>query len=92
MLLHYDQYFKALGEREGRHSFVPAKAEWKAAFDKEVASLKYIINIFFPAPSISSGHNITGLVKAGGFKEGRIVVLGRGQVLVCDYGGIFDGI
>ena len=64
---------------------LPAKAHWKAASDKEVASL---------ATTIPAGHEIVGSrwvykVKADKSYKGRVVVLGWGQVLGVDCGGTF---
>ena len=72
---------------------LPAKAHWKAAFDKEVASLKEN-NVFtlVPATAVSAGHKIIGSrwvykVKADKSYKGQVVVLGWGQVPGVDCGG-----
>ena len=63
---------------------LPAKAQWKAALDKEVAGLKKK-NAYthLPGATVPFGHNITDSrwvygVKADNSHRGRVVVLGRG--------------
>ena len=65
---------------------LPAKAHWKAASDKEAASLKKN-NVYtvVPATAVPVGHKIIGSrwvykVKADKSYKGRVVVLGWGQV------------
>ena len=74
---------------------LPAKAHWKAASDKEVASLKknneYTL---VPATAVPVGHKIVGSrwvykVKADKSYKGRVVVLEWGQVPGVDCGGTF---
>ena len=74
---------------------LPAKAHWKAASDKEVASLK-TNNVYtlVPATAVPAGHKIVGSrwvykVKADKSYKGRVVVLGWGQVPGVDCGGTF---
>ena len=65
---------------------LPAKAHWKAASDKEVASLKKNnVYTLVPATAVPAGHMIVGSrwmykVKADKSYKGRVVVLGWGQV------------
>ena len=74
---------------------LPAKAHWKAASDKEVASLKKNnVYTLVPATAAPAGHKIVGSrwvykVKADKSYKGRIVVLGWGQVPGVDCGGTF---
>ena len=72
---------------------LPAKAHWKAASDKEVASLKNN-NVYTLVLATIAGHKIVGSrwvykVKAGKSYSGRVVVLGWGQVPGVDCGGTF---
>ena len=74
---------------------LPAKAHWKAASDREVASLKKN-NVYplVPATAVPAGHKIVGSrwvykVKADKSYKGRVVVLGWGQVPGVDCGGTF---
>ena len=75
---------------------LPAKAHWKAASDKEVASLKKNnVYTLVPATAVLAGHKIVGSrwvykVKADKSYKGRVVVLGWGQVPGVDCGGMFD--
>ena len=61
---------------------LPAKAHWKAASDKEVASLKKNnVYTLVPATAVPAGHKIVGSrwvykVKADKSYKGRVVVLG----------------
>ena len=74
---------------------LPAKAHWKAASDKEVASLKKNnVYTLVPATAVPAGHKIIGSrwvykVKADISYKGRVVVLGWGQVPGVDCGGTF---
>ena len=74
---------------------LPAKAHWKAASDKEVASLKKNnVYTLVPATAVPAGHKIIGSrwmykVKADKSYKGRVVVLGWGQVPGVDCGGTF---
>ena len=74
---------------------LPAKAHWKAASDKEVASLKKNnVYTLVPATAVPAGRKIVGSrwvykVKADQSYTGRVVVLGRGQVPGVDCGGTF---
>ena len=74
---------------------LPAKAQWKAASDKEMASLK-MNNVYtlLPATSVLAGHKIIGSrwvhkVKADNSHKGHVVVLGCGQLPGIDYGSTF---
>ena len=64
---------------------LPAKAQWKAASDKEMASLKKNnVYTLLPATSVPAGHKIIGSrwvykVKADNSHRGRAVVLGWGN-------------
>ena len=72
-----------------------AKAHWKAASDKEVASLKKNnVYTLVPATAVPAGHKIIGSrwvckVKADKSYKGRVIVLGWGQVPGVDCGGTF---
>ena len=74
-----------------------AKAHWKAASDKEVASLKKNnVYTLVPATAIANGHKIIGSrwvckVKADADKpyKGKVFVLGWGQVPGVDCRGTF---
>ena len=74
---------------------LPAKAHWKAASDKEVASLKKNnVYTLVPATAVPVGHKIVGSrwvykVKADKSYKGRVVVLRWGQVPGIDCGGTF---
>ena len=74
---------------------LPAKAHWKVASDKEVASLKKNnVYTLVPATAVPAGHKIIGSrwvykVKADKSYKGRVVVLGWGQVPGVDCGGTF---
>ena len=74
---------------------LPAKAHWKAASNKEVASLKKNnVYTLVPATAVPAGHKIIGSrwvykVKADKSHKGRVVVLGWGQVPRVDCGGTF---
>ena len=74
---------------------LPAKAHWKAASDKEVASLKKNnVYTLVPTTAVPAGHKIIGSrwvykVKADKSYKGRVVVLGWGQVPGVDCGGTF---
>ena len=74
---------------------LPAKAHWKAASDKEVASLKKNnVYTLVPAAAVPADHKIVGSrwvnkVKAAKSYKGRSVVLGWGQVPRVDCGGTF---
>ena len=74
---------------------LPAKAHWKAALGKEVASPKNNnVYTLMPATAVPTGHTIIGSrrvdkVKADKSYKGRIVVLGWGQVPGVDCGGMF---
>ena len=74
---------------------LPAKAQWKAASDKEMASLKNDnVDTLLPATSVPAGHKIIGSrwvykVKADNSHKGRGVVLGWGQVPGIDCGSTF---
>ena len=74
---------------------LPAKAHWKAASDKEVASLKKNnVYTLVPATAVPAGHKIVGSrwvykVKADKSHKGRVVVLGWGHVPGVDCGGTF---
>ena len=74
---------------------LPAKAHWKVASNKEVASLKknnaYTL---VPATALPPGHKIISSrwvykAKAEKCYKGRVVVLGWGQVQGVDCGGTF---
>ena len=72
-----------------------AKVHWKAASDKEVASLKKNnTSTLVPATAVPAGHKIVRSrwgykVKADKSYKGRVVVLGWGQVPGVDCGGTF---
>ena len=72
-----------------------AKAHWKAASDKEVASLKKNnVYTLVPATAVPAGHKIVGSrwvykVKADKFYKGRVVLLGWVQVPGVDCEGTF---
>ena len=76
---------------------LPLKAHWKAASDKEVASLKKNnVYTLVPATAVSTGHKIIGSrwvykVKAEKSYKGRVIVLvlGWGRVPGFDCGGTF---
>ena len=74
---------------------LPAKAHWKAASYKEVASLKKNnVYTLVPATAVPTRHKTIGSrwvykVKADKSYKGRVVVLGSGQVLGVDCGGAF---
>ena len=74
---------------------LPTKAHWKAASDKEVASLKKNnVYILVPATAVPAGHKIIGSrwvykVMADKSYKGRVVVLRWGQVPGVDCGGTF---
>ena len=75
---------------------LPAKAQWKAASDKEMASLKKNnVYTLLPATSVPAGHKIIGSsrwvykVKADNSHKGRVVVLGGGQLPGIDCGSTF---
>ena len=74
---------------------LPTKTHWKAASDKEVASLKNNnVYTLVPATAGPAGHKIIGCrwvykVKADKSYKGRVVVLGWGQVPGVDCGGTF---
>ena len=74
---------------------LPAKAQWKAGSDKEMASLKYNnVYTFLPATSVPAGHKIIGSrwvykVKADNSHKGRAVVLRWGQLPGIDCGSTF---
>ena len=59
---------------------LPAKAQWKAASDSEVASLKRNnVYTLLPGFSVPSGHKIIGSrwgfrIKADDSKKGRVIV------------------
>ena len=65
---------------------LPTKAQWKAAPDKEVASLKRNkVYTLLPMTAVPTGHKIIGSrwvykVKADNPYKGRVVVLGWGQL------------
>ena len=75
-----------------------AKAHWKAASDKEVASLKNKnVYTLVPATAVPAGHKIIGSrwvykVNADKPYKGRVVVLGWGQVPGVDCGGTFASV
>ena len=74
---------------------LPAEEHWKAASDKEVASLKKNdLYTLVPASAVPAGHKIIGSrwvykVKVDKSCRGRVVVLGWGQVPGVDCGGTF---
>ncbi|CAN0562946.1 unnamed protein product, partial [Laminaria digitata] len=74
---------------------LPAKAQLKAASDKEMASLKKNnVYTLLPATSVPAGHKIIGSrwvykVKADNSHKGRVVVLGWGQLPGIDCGSTF---
>ena len=74
---------------------LPAKAQWKAASDKEVASLKKNnVYTLLPMTAVPTGHKIIGSrwvykVKADNSHKGRVVVLGWGQLPGVDCGSTF---
>ena len=74
---------------------LPAKAHWKAASDKEIASLKKNnVYTLVPATAVPAGHKIVGSrwvykFKAEKSHEGRVIVLEWGQVPGVDCGGTF---
>ena len=61
---------------------LPAKTQWKAASDKEMASLKKNnVYTLLPVTSVPAGHKIIGSrwvykAKADNSHKGRVVVLG----------------
>ena len=65
---------------------LPAKAQWKAASDKEVTSVKRNnVYTLLPMTAVSTGHKIIGSrwvhkVKAGNSCEGCIVALRVGAI------------
>ena len=71
---------------------LPAKAQWKAASDKEMASLKKNnVYILLPATFVPEGHKIIGRrwvykVNADNSLKGRAFVLGWGQLPGIDCG------
>ena len=71
---------------------LPAKAQRKAASDKEMASLKKNnVCTLLPATSVPAGHKIIGgrwvyKVKVDNSHKGRLVVLGWGQLPGIDRG------
>ena len=74
---------------------LPAKAQWKAAPDKEVASLKRNnVYILLPATSVLTGHKGIGSrwvykINVDNTYKGRLVVLGWGQLPGMDCGSTF---
>ena len=74
---------------------LPAKAQWKAASDKEVASLKKNnVYTLVPVTAVPADHKIIGSrwvykVKADKSYKGQVVVLGWGQVPGIGCGGTF---
>ena len=74
---------------------LPAKVQWKAASDKEVASLKnHNVYTLLPVTSVPAGHKIIGSrcvykVKADNSQKGRVVVLGWRQTPGIDWGSTF---
>ena len=64
----------------------PAKTQWKATSDKEIASLKKNnVYTLLPATSVPVEHKVIGSrwvykVKADNSHNGRVVVLGWGQL------------
>ena len=74
---------------------LPAKAQWKAASDKEMARLKKNnVYTLLPATSVPAGHKIIGSrwackVKADNSHKGRVVVLGWGQLPGIHCGSTF---
>ena len=70
-------------------------ARWKAAADKEIASLKkHGVYELVPASSVPAGQNMVGSrwvnkTKADDFFNSRLVVLGWAQVPGIDCGGTF---
>ena len=77
---------------------LPAKAHWKVASDKEVASLKRNnVYTLVPATVVPAGHTIVGSrwvykVKADKSYKGRVVVLGWGQVPGVDRRHVCSGL
>ena len=75
-----------------------AKAQWKAASDKEVASLKKNkVYSLLPVTSVPAGHKIIGSrwvykVKADNSHKGRVVVLEWGQSPGVDCGSTFASV
>ena len=59
---------------------LPARAEWKAAADKEVVSLvKNSVYSWLPATAVRSGHKVIGSrwvfkIKADNSKKGRVIL------------------
>ena len=74
---------------------LPQAARWKAAVDKEIASLrKHGVYELVPASSVLTGQNVVGScwvkkIKADDFFKSRLVVLGWAQVPGIDCGGTF---
>ena len=75
---------------------IPANVQWKAALDKQLASLKRSnVYTLLPATSVPAGHKIIGSsrwvykVKADNSHKGRVVVLGGGQLPGIDCGSTF---
>ena len=74
---------------------LPAKAQWEAASDTEMASLKKNnVYTLLPATSVPAGHKVIGSrwvykVKADSSHKGRAVVLGWGQLPDNDCGSTF---
>ena len=70
-------------------------ARWKAATEKEIASLKkHVVYELVPASSVPAGQNVVGSrwinkIKADDLFKSRLVVLGWAQVPGIDYGGTF---
>ena len=74
---------------------LPAKVQWKAASEKEMASLKkYNVYTLLRATSVPAGHKIIGIswvykVKPDISHKGRVVVLGWRQLPGIDCGSTF---
>ena len=77
---------------------LPAKAQWKAVSDKEVASLnKNNVYTLLPVTSVPAGHTIIGnrwvyKDRADNSHKRRVVVLGWGQSPVIVYSSTFASV
>lgn len=75
---------------------LPAKTQWKAAADKEVASQnRSNVYTLLPMTAVLTGHKIVGSqwvykVEADNSPKGRVVVLGWGKLRRVDGGSTFD--
>ena len=75
---------------------LPQAARWKAAADKEIASLKkHGVYGLEPASSVPAGHKVVGSrwvnkIKANDLCKSHLVVLGWVQIPGIDYGGTFE--